>query len=112
MGALVGCDDWSQYWPDSISFWDNHQVPTIGLNKSYDANGRWKEGLLHGSVWMLCFCQNGSDYYLTSVQQLMTAEEKPLDVHGTATPTIVDLEADGKWHLMVGGSTMLRCFGS
>ncbi|HIN27348.1 TPA: hypothetical protein EYM82_00490 [Candidatus Poribacteria bacterium] len=61
---------------------------------------------------MLCFCQNGSDYYLTSVQQLMTVEEKPLDVHGTATPTIVDLEADGKWHLMVGCSTMLRCFGS
>ncbi|HIO81918.1 TPA: hypothetical protein EYG59_25415 [Candidatus Poribacteria bacterium] len=112
MGALVGCDDWSQYWPDSISFWDNHQVPTIGLNKSYDANGRWKEGQLHGSVWMLRFCQNGSDYYLTSVQQLMTVEEKPLDVHGTATPTIVDLEADGKWHLMVGCSTMLRCFGS
>ena len=98
--ALVGCDDWSQYWPDSASPWDNHQVPTIGLNKSYDTNGRWKGGELHGGVWMLRFCQNRSDYYLTNAQQLRTVEGNPLDVHGTATPTIVDLAADGKWHLI------------
>ena len=35
-----------------------------------------------------------SDYYLINVQQLRSVEEDPLNVHGTVTPTIVDLEAD------------------
>ncbi|MAT76830.1 hypothetical protein CMK14_16990 [Candidatus Poribacteria bacterium] len=49
---------------------------------------------------MLRFCQNRSDYYLTNAQQLRSVEEGPQDVHGTASPTIVDLAADGKWHLI------------
>ena len=54
---------------------------------------------------MLHFCQNRSDYYLINVQQLRSVEEDPLNVHGTVTPTIVDLEAD------VNGTYILGDFG-
>jgi len=94
IGANIG--------PVRLSPGTTTKSPTSVWAKSYDANGRWKRGQLHGSVWMLRFYQNSSGYYLTNAQQLMTVKGKPLDVHGTAAPTIVDLETNSKWHLILG----------
>lgn len=109
--ALVGCDDWSQYWPDSGSLADNREHECIGLGKSYDAHGNWQGGSLYGTVWMLDLDSSRSGLALANPRPLRDVGGEPVGVLGTAAPALLDLDGDGLWDLIVGdfGDTLTYC---
>jgi hypothetical protein len=87
-GALdltVGIEDWSYYG------WDN----------AWDAAGRWKNGPLHG--WVYIFRNRGTtaapDY---AEPFLVECETGPVDVFGCPSPNFADFDGDGDLDLLCG----------
>ncbi|MEM8912042.1 MAG: exo-alpha-sialidase [Planctomycetota bacterium] len=83
---IVGVGDWSDY------AWDH----------AYDDRGQWKNGPLHGYVYLIR--NDGSDdepIYAESPQKLMAAGGV-IDVFGWPSPNLADFDGDGDLDLLCG----------
>jgi hypothetical protein len=78
---VVGIADWSEY----------------GWDDAWDASGHWKNGPLHGVIYLLR--NRGAAY---EPPQLIEAGGKPLDVYGRVSPNFADFDGDGDLDLLCG----------
>lgn len=78
---LVGIDEWSDYG------WDN----------AFDVKGNWKNGLLHGYVYLL---ENQGGKYINKGKIL--AGGKPIDTYGYPCPSLCDFDGDGDLDMICG----------
>jgi len=90
---IVGIDYWGEYKWDAAFHGENK--PT------YDEQGKWKFGPLHGYVYLLKNTgTNDAPQYAKPVQ--LTAEGKPIDVYGRPSPCFGDFRGTGKLDLICG----------
>ena len=82
---IVGTDDWSDYG------WDN----------AYDEKGNWKNGPLHGRVYMLRNEGTNQQPKYAAPQELL-AGGKTIDVYGMPSPNLADFDGDGDLDLICG----------
>ena len=79
---VVGIGDWSDY------VWD----------QAYDAQGRWRNGPLHGWVYLI-ECIDG--VYADTPRKIL-AGGSPVDVYGWPSPNLADFDGDGDLDLLCG----------
>lgn len=79
---VVGIGDWSDY------VWD----------QAYDAQGRWRNGPLHGWVYLI---ENIKGSYSDSPVKIH-AGGSPVDVYGWPSPNFSDFDGDGDLDLLCG----------
>ncbi len=84
---VVGVDDWSDL------AWDH----------AYDAQGRWRNGPLHGYVyWIENRGSNEEPKYSDHPVQLGTQDGSLIDVYGWPSPNFADFDGDGDLDLICG----------
>lgn len=81
LDIIVGIDTWSDYG------WDN----------AFDSLGRWKNGPLHGYVYLL---ENQNGTYVNAGR--IQAGGEDIDVYGAPCPCIADFDADGDLDIICG----------
>jgi predicted neuraminidase len=79
---VVGVGDWNDY------VWD----------QAYDAQGRWRNGPLHGWVYLI---ENRDGTYAETPVKVM-AGGSPIDVLGWPSPNFADFDGDGDLDLICG----------
>lgn len=79
---IVGIEDWSEY----------------GWDDAWDARGRWKNGPLHGFVYVFLGKADGT--YAEPL--LVQAGGKPVDTFGCPSPNFADFDGDGDLDLLCG----------
>jgi len=79
---VVGIGDWSDY------VWD----------QAYDAEGRWRNGPLHGYVYLI---ENVDGKYSDNPVKI-TAAGSEVDVYGWPSPNFADFDGDGDLDLLCG----------
>ncbi len=79
---IVGIGDWSDYE------WDH----------AYDAQGRWRNGPLHGWVYLI---ENEDGKYSNKPIKIEAAGS-PIDVYGWPSPNFADFDNDGDLDLLCG----------
>ncbi len=78
---LIGIDSWEDYG------WDN----------AWDAAGNWKNGPLHGYVYLL---ENQKGKYINKGR--ISAGGKPIDTYGAPFPNMYDFDGDGDMDIVCG----------
>lgn len=96
---IAGVGDWQDYG------WDN----------AFDEKGQWKNGPLHGYVYLLC--NEGTDSSPKyAVAKKLEAAGKPIDQFGGCSPNFADFDRDGDLDLICGefldGFTYFENIGS
>ena len=81
LDIIAGIDTWSDYG------WDN----------AFDSLGRWKNGPLHGYVYLL---ENQNGTYVNAGR--IQAGGEDIDVYGAPCPCIADFDADGDLDIICG----------
>ena len=79
---VVGIGDWSDY------VWD----------QAYDSEGRWRNGPLHGWVYLI---ENIEGKYSDTPRKVL-AGDSPVDVYGWPSPNFADFDGDGDLDLLCG----------
>lgn len=83
--VVIGLGVWEDYG------WDN----------AYDEVGKWKNGPLHGYVYLAINQGNPQQAAYAPLQQLKAGGE-PIDVYGMPSPNFADFDADGDLDLICG----------
>ncbi len=81
LDIIVGVDDWTDYG------WDN----------AFDEKGKWKNGPLHGYVFLL---ENQNGKYVNKGK--IMASGKPIDTYGAPCPNMYDFDGDGDLDIICG----------
>lgn len=81
LDILAGIDEWSDYG------WDN----------AFDSKGNWKNGPLHGYVYLL---ENQDGKYINKGR--LNAGNKPIDTYGYPCPSLCDFDGDGDLDMICG----------
>ena len=97
---LVGTGDWSEY------VWDH----------AYDSHGRWRNGPLHGYVYLIDNLGSDAQPDFSGKPQRLQAAGSEIDVYGWPSPNCVDFDQDGDLDLLCGefldGFTYFQNVGS
>jgi len=83
---VVGIDYWGEYG------WDN----------AWDSQGRWKNGPLHGYVYLLRNTGTDAQPVYAEPVKLTTADGRPIDTYGMPSPSFADFRGTGKLDLICG----------
>ncbi|MBN1482386.1 VCBS repeat-containing protein [candidate division KSB1 bacterium] len=85
LDLLVGVGDWSDY----------------GWDDAFDATGKWTNGPLHGTVYLIR--NHGSTEHPDYGELVMLkAGGTPIDVYGMPSPNMADFDGDGDLDLICG----------
>jgi len=86
---LIGSNDWHEYWPEETLEYQGRRYHKVGPEWSYDEEGNWRGGPLHGLVY---FARN-----VGSAAEPVFAPPAPLqvggailDVYGYASPCVAE----------------------
>ena len=79
---IVGIGDWEDY------VWD----------QAYDSNGQWRNGPLHGWVYLI----ENVDGEFNATPIKVEANGSPVDVYGWPSPNLADFDGDGDLDLLCG----------
>lgn len=85
LDLVVGIEDWSDY----------------GWDDAWDAEGRWKNGPLHGYVYWLPNRGSNERPDFQPARRIVT-EVGPVDTYGCPTPNFADFDRDGDLDLLCG----------
>ena len=83
---VVGAGDWTDY----------------GWDHAYDRNGVWRNGPLHGYVYLITNNGSASEPAYTDVPQRLQAAGSDIDVYGWPSPNFADFDGDGDLDLLCG----------
>lgn len=83
---IVGIGDWTDYT------WDH----------AYDAQGRWRNGPLHGYVYLIENEGTDAEPKYSDTPRKLKAEGSDIDVFGCPSPSFADFDGDGDLDLLCG----------
>ncbi|MCR9296058.1 MAG: exo-alpha-sialidase [bacterium] len=83
---VVGLGDWSD----------------LGWDHAYDSQGRWRNGPLHGYVYLMTNEGTDEDPKYSQTPQRLRAGGGEIDVYGWPSPNFADFDGDGDLDLLCG----------
>lgn len=86
LDLIVGIEDWSEY----------------GWDDAWDSAGKWRNGPLHGFVFVLRNHAAAGEPAKYGEPQRVEAAGRPVDTYGCPTPNFHDFDGDGDLDLLCG----------